>query len=133
FIPVAAAVVLIQAGTLLEGSARGGAGLSGEAEATFRTLLVLGNGFIVTAVLWGSAVATIIDRRLALAAAAFAVASVATLVGVIHSPLAGGGVFWPWAPPSTTPATVAGAYGLVATLCWFSQRRAAAVAGDEVR
>ena len=58
----------------------------GEAAATIQTLRLLGNGFILTALLWGAAAGMIIDRRLLAAAATLAVASLASLCGVIHSP-----------------------------------------------
>ena len=61
------------------------------------------------------------DRRsrLRLTAAAFAVASLATLFGVIHSPLPGGAVFWPWSAGIVREVAwpVAGAYGLLAAIC----------------
>jgi AGZA family xanthine/uracil permease-like MFS transporter len=60
------------------------------------TLRMLANGFIVTSLLWASALSAIIDRRLSSAGLYFAVAAGCTLVGIIHSPLAGGAVFWPW-------------------------------------
>jgi hypothetical protein len=44
------------------------------------------------------------------------VASLATLVGLMHSPLPSGGLFWPWSVPSGTPLRIAGAYGLAAAL-----------------
>jgi hypothetical protein len=50
----------------------------------------------------------------------FAVASVASLCGVIHSPLASGALFWPWAPPSAIPGHLAGAYGALAVICWLA-------------
>ena len=79
---------------------------------------MLGNGFILTAVLWGAAVAWIIDRRLFLVAAVFAVASLATLVGVIHSPLPTGAWFWPWSGGTSSAALpLAGAYGVLWALC----------------
>jgi AGZA family xanthine/uracil permease-like MFS transporter len=87
---------------------------------------VLGNGFILTAVLWGSALASMIDRRFAVTAAVFALASVATLFGVIHSPLPNGALFWAWAPPSPVPGPLAGAYGLLAVICGVAARRASA-------
>ena len=75
---------------------------------------MLGNGFIVTALLWGSALVAIIERRLRVAAAVLAIAAVATLFGLIHSPLperrrvlaVGGGerrrrTRWP--PPTGSP------------------------------
>lgn len=124
FIPVAAAVVLIQAGALLAGVGKSGADLVGDAAGTYQTLLVLGNGFILTAVLWASAVVFIIDRRFGLAACIFAVASLATLCGLVHSPLPSGALFWPWAPPSGLPARVAGAYGVMAAVAWLAGHHA---------
>jgi adenine/guanine/hypoxanthine permease len=60
------------------------------------TLRILSSGFIVTSLLWACWLASIIDRRLIRAAAYTAVAAVCTLFGIMHSPLAGGAVFWPW-------------------------------------
>ena len=119
FVPVAAAVVLIELGAALGAVGKSAADLGGDAALTHRALLVLGNGFILTAVLWGAAVAWIIDRRLPLTAVAFAVASLATLFGVIHSPLPSGGLFWPWSPGIAREVAwpVAGAYGLLAVVC----------------
>jgi AGZA family xanthine/uracil permease-like MFS transporter len=52
FIPVVAALITIQAGGLLAGVGKTTADLSGEAAASVLTLSVLGNGFILTALLW---------------------------------------------------------------------------------
>ncbi|MGH7392437.1 MAG: MFS transporter [Candidatus Rokuibacteriota bacterium] len=126
FVPTAAAVVLIQGGRLVAALGRTPADFTGDAAATWQALTVLGNGFVLTALLWAWALVTILDRRLALTAALLAVASVATLCGVIHSPLPSGALFWPWAPLSPVTAQVAGAYGVAATLCWAAAGRAAA-------
>ena len=115
FVPVAAAVVLIEVGTALGGVGKSPADLRGDGALTYRTLLVLGNGFILTALLWGWALVTMIDRRFAVTAAVLAVASVATLVGLVHSPVPGGAVFWPWTEHA--PRALAGAYGVLAALC----------------
>src|SRR5437773_1452744 len=119
FVPVAAAVVLIQLGGVLAALGKSPADLRGDAALTYRTLLVLGNGFILTAVLWGWAVRTMIDRRFLVTAAVLAVASLATLVGLVHSPLPGGALFWPWAEgaPRAQALPLAGAYGVLAALC----------------
>jgi AGZA family xanthine/uracil permease-like MFS transporter len=119
FVPVAAAVVLIQAGAMLGALGKSPADLGGDAALTYRTLLVLGNGFILTAVLWGWALVTMIERRFLLTAAVLAVASLATLVGLVHSPLPGGALFWPWAAgaPRAVALPLAGAYGVLAALC----------------
>jgi len=107
--------VLIEVGTALGGVGKSPADLRGDAAQTYRTLLMLGNGFILTALLWGWALVTMIDRRFAVTAAVLAVASVATLVGLVHSPVPGGAVFWPWTEHA--PRALAGAYGVLAALC----------------
>jgi AGZA family xanthine/uracil permease-like MFS transporter len=119
FVPVAAAVVVIQLSGVLGALGKTPADLRGDGALTYGTLLVLGNGFILTAVLWGWALVTIIDRRFLVTAAVLAVASLATLVGLVHSPLPGGAVFWPWAEsaPRATALPLAGAYGVLAALC----------------
>jgi AGZA family xanthine/uracil permease-like MFS transporter len=126
FVPVAAAVVLIELGAVLSALGRSGAELAGEAAATYRALLILGNGFILTAVLWGSALVFVIERRAAAAAAVFALASLATLCGLVHSPLPSGAVFWPWsaAAPLGVAVPLAGAYGALAVLSLLAAGRA---------
>src|SRR5207253_7758971 len=76
--------------TTLFRSNTSGAALTGEAGATYRTLLILGNGFILTAVLWATALVHIIDGRPAAAALVLALTSLATLCGLVHSPLPSG-------------------------------------------
>ena len=119
FVPVAAAVVLIQVGGVLGALGKSPADLRGDAALTYQALLVLGNGFILTAVLWGWALVTMIDRRFLVTASVLAVAGLATLVGLVHSPLPGGALFWPRAEgaPRAQALPLAGAYGVLAALC----------------
>jgi len=124
FVPVAAAVVLIETGSLLSALGASPASLTGEAALAHGALLVLGNGFILTAVVWGWALVAIIERRFTVAGCLLAFASVATLFGVIHSPQANGALFWPWAAGSPVPPRLAGAYGAVAAVCWLAALRA---------
>jgi AGZA family xanthine/uracil permease-like MFS transporter len=116
FLPAVAALVLIQGNLLLGSVGKSAADLAGEGRAVWGALLVLGNGFILTALLWGAALVAIIEQRLRVAGAVLAMAAVATLFGLIHSPLSDGAVFWPWAVASGTPHTVAAAYGIAAGL-----------------
>jgi AGZA family xanthine/uracil permease-like MFS transporter len=116
FIPTTAALVLIQLASILGGLGLGPGAIRGEAAAAVQTLRLLGNGFILTALLWGAAAAMIIDRRLVAAAATMAVASLASLCGVIHSPLESGGLFWPGQAASSWPGHLAAGYGLLAAL-----------------
>jgi AGZA family xanthine/uracil permease-like MFS transporter len=116
FLPAVAALVLIQGNMLLGGAGKSPADLAGEGRAAWSALLVLGNGFILTALLWGAALVAIIEGRLRVAGAVLAIAAVATLFGLIHSPLPDGAVFWPWAVASSAPPTLAAAYGVAGSL-----------------
>ena len=120
FVPVAAAVVLIQAGGVIAALGKRPSDLAGDAALGWQTLSMLGNGFILTAVIWGWALVSVIDRRFAVAAALLALASAATLCGLIHSPLPNGALFWPWALPARATPALAGAYGVTAALCWLA-------------
>ncbi len=57
------------------------------------TLQQLAGGFIITSLLWASALAYIIDRKLIAAAWFFFAAGICTLFGIIHSPLPGDQMF----------------------------------------
>jgi AGZA family xanthine/uracil permease-like MFS transporter len=116
FVPTTAALVMIELGSILGGLGLGPGALRGEAAAAVAPLRLLGNGFILSALIWGAATAMLIDRRLLVGAAFLAVASVATLCGVIHSPLQSGGLFWPGTSGSAWPSLLAGGYGLLAGL-----------------
>jgi AGZA family xanthine/uracil permease-like MFS transporter len=122
FIPAIAALVLIEVNGFLSAMGRSAAELTGEGRATFQHLLVLGNGFVVTALLWGWALVAIIDGRLWYAAAVFAGCSVATLFGLIHSPLANGALFLPWSVEGSAAATLAAAYGVAGGLLILMER-----------
>lgn len=117
FVPAAAAVATIQGGSLLTALGRSAADLHGEAAAAWQALLVLGNGFVLTAVLWAWTLVLVLERRPTAASALLAAASLATLTGLIHSPRPDGAVFAPWAPPDPITAQLAGAYGLAAAVC----------------
>jgi AGZA family xanthine/uracil permease-like MFS transporter len=123
FLPAVAALVLIEGNLLLGGVGKSAADLAGEGRAVWSALLVLGNGFILTALLWAAALVAIIERRLPVAGAVLAIAAVATLFGVIHSPLPDGAVFWPWAVASSAPHTLAAAYGVSGALLVLLGRR----------
>ncbi|HSB61538.1 MAG TPA: hypothetical protein VLI67_07445 [Vicinamibacteria bacterium] len=58
--------------------------------------VALGNGFILTAMLWGAFLAEMIDRRLRRCALYLAVLAVFTFFGVIHSATPEGTMYLPW-------------------------------------
>ena len=66
-------------------------------------MILLGNGFIISALIWGAATAELIDRRFGRSAACLAVGAAACLFGVIHSPAAQGTFVLPWRAGSPLP------------------------------
>jgi len=59
-------------------------------------LSVLAGGFIITSLIWASATAKIIDRQYFTASVYFALGGIFVMFGVIHSPLPGDQMFFPW-------------------------------------
>ncbi|MHB8910211.1 MAG: SulP family inorganic anion transporter [Syntrophales bacterium] len=82
--------------------------------------LALGNGFILTGMLWGAFLAELIDRRLRRSAFYLGILSVFTFFGVIHSVLPGGDLYLPWrlatAVERAVPYQFAAAYLALAAL-----------------
>ncbi len=58
--------------------------------------VAVGNGFILTAMLWGGFLAVLIDRRLKLASLYLCILAAATCFGVVHSALPEGNMYLPW-------------------------------------
>ena len=69
---------------------------TGRAGDVVQTLLCLSNGFIVTSLLWGAALAELLDGQAARSAGYLLFAAACSLFGVIHSPLANEEIGWPW-------------------------------------
>jgi adenine/guanine/hypoxanthine permease len=61
-----------------------------------QTLRCLNNGFIVTSLLWGAALAALLDGRLKRSAVYLAIAAICSLFGIIHSPLRSQPIDFPW-------------------------------------
>jgi adenine/guanine/hypoxanthine permease len=57
---------------------------------------MLGNGFIITSMLWASLVVALIDSKLRRAAGILLVAAVLCAFGFIHSALPSDGIYLPW-------------------------------------
>lgn len=91
------------------------AGMQGE----IATIRPLGNGFIVTSLLWASTLAAMIDRKLRVAAIFMSVAAVLSLFGIMHSPFAGAAMFLVWDLESAmrqTPLSYGAGYLLIAVM-----------------
>ncbi|MBZ5514734.1 MAG: hypothetical protein LAN62_07795 [Acidobacteriia bacterium] len=111
FIPLIAYLVLIQVNSFLQG---GASKLTGELAHTYGALVTLSNGFILTSLLWASALACIIDKKLNKAAIFMGVAAFFSLFGIIHSPYDNGKLFLPFEVNFTTHFQFFGAYLLAA-------------------
>lgn len=124
------------------------AGLANEElKVNLGTTYALANGFIITSVLWASALAMAIDRRLMAAAGFNALAAVCTLFGLMHSPLPNSPILMPiglpglsaeWVLPNESlPVVLAWAegYAVVAILmiawAFYLKRSGQATAGDQ--
>jgi len=59
-------------------------------------IVALGNGFIITSMIWASFVVALIDARLVRASAILLLGAALTAFGVIHSVEPSGGVYLPW-------------------------------------
>ena len=58
--------------------------------------MTLGNGFIITAMIWTTALVAMIDRRHGHAVLALLFGAALTLFGLIHSVDPRGGIYLPW-------------------------------------
>jgi AGZA family xanthine/uracil permease-like MFS transporter len=110
FLPVIACLVQIEFGLVLASLGKSAADLSGDVAATYRATQLLGNGFIVTSLLWGGAFASLLDHAVRRSALFLGVAAAATLCGIIHSPLPSGALFLPWAAPDPVVWHLAAGY-----------------------
>jgi AGZA family xanthine/uracil permease-like MFS transporter len=70
---------------------------------TCGVMILLAHGFILTAMLWGGAVAFLIDRKLGAASTTLAVCGILAFFGLIHSVTPSGGIYLPWTTGSTLP------------------------------
>jgi AGZA family xanthine/uracil permease-like MFS transporter len=81
--------------------------------------VALGNGFIVTGMLWGAFLAKLIDRQLRSAAVYLFVLAVLSFFGVIHSASPDGLMYFPWQLSGIArqvPYQFAGAYAILGVM-----------------
>ncbi len=102
--------------------------LLGAEPSNLLVILALGNGFIITATLWGAVVVEMIERRLGAAAAFLLVGAGLCAFGIIHSVDADGGAYLLWelqGPPRTAALQFCAAYVMLAAalLALSFQRR----------
>jgi AGZA family xanthine/uracil permease-like MFS transporter len=122
FLPAIAALALIQTDGVLAAVGAGVEKLPPQAGEAYAAVRQLANGFIVTALVWGAALAWLADRAYGRAAAALAAGALCTLFGLMHSPLPGGTVFWPWQAGAATFRMAAGYLGAAAALLLLARK-----------
>lgn len=83
---------------------------------TAGVMLMLANGFILTGMLWGGALALMIDRKPLQAAAVWGICALFAATGLIHSVRPDGAVYLPWSAGSALPLQWALGYLLVAAI-----------------
>lgn len=116
FMPVIANLVMIILGQFMIAAALPADGLPPRLQVMHQSLTVLGNGFILTALLWGSMLAFVIDRKPGLAALCTLTCALFSLFGIIHSVLPTGAVYLPWAVASHAHYAIALAYFLLSAI-----------------
>lgn len=94
-------------------------GVDGHGLPDLATIVTLGNGFIITAMIWSTALVAMIDHRFRRAAVVLLIGAVLTLFGFIHSVDPRGSIYWPWMLDGLRRAIAwqfAGAYVALAVL-----------------
>jgi AGZA family xanthine/uracil permease-like MFS transporter len=88
--PVLAYLIVITADEIFPGRTP-----TREGAVLLQALRCLGNGFILTSLLWAAALTAVMDGRPGRAVPPLLLAAVCSLVGLIHSPLPGAPLAWP--------------------------------------
>jgi len=81
--------------------------------------VALGNGFILTGMLWGAFMAELIDRRLKAASVYLWILAGFAFVGIVHSAIPDGSMYWPWTLPEPAiqvPYQFAAGYAILALM-----------------
>lgn len=127
-VPAMARLVIVFADPLITATGKPLDALPPPLPEQLQTIRLLSGGFIVTSLLWASALASIIDRHFTRAGIYFLVCAAFTLFGIMHSPFPNEQLFWPWAIPELphaaagqTPKYVASAYFFTAALMFAWQ------------
>jgi AGZA family xanthine/uracil permease-like MFS transporter len=121
FIPSIANLVNIEAGQfgVNEDS------LSGESLSTFNAIKILANGFIITALVWGAAMVSLIEENLSRTSLFLFLGAFFSLFGLMHSPYTHGALFLPWKIADKTPLCLSFSYFIISALSlwvWYSKR-----------
>ena len=114
FLPVVANLIMIMLTQFLAISTVSFENFPVRLQVLYQSLTVLSNGFVLTAMLWGSILALIIDQKPRTASAYALICGILSLFGLMHSVLPSGEIYVPWQAPSHLHLWIAGGYGLLA-------------------
>ncbi len=103
FIPAIAYLLYIQFGQIMGPAGLTVSDLTKDFQVTYNSTMLLSNGFICTAIVWGAMTTHLIDQNLKKAASFCVIAAFGTAVGLMHSPFSDGHLFL---PSFTLPASV---------------------------
>ncbi len=116
FLPSVGYLALIQWNTIIGGLQLADSALPAGLARDYSIMRALGNGFILTAMLWGAFGAKLIDHKLPAAAIYLGICAVFSLFGVIHSVDLAGGLYWPSTSGSELSWHIAIGYAAFAAL-----------------
>ena len=129
-IPVIANLVNIEMGGVLGAARVDVLKLPPDTQHSLTVLTMLGNGFIVTAMIWATWLVWVIDRRMIAAAWLCVVAAGMTAVGLIHSPFADGRLFLPDASTPGLVYALAAGYLLLGAMCALLMKASSGTQAD---
>jgi len=92
--------------------------LPNELTGELMVLRAVGNGFILTAILWGSLLADMIDGKLRRASIGLLLCAVFTMFGFIHSVTPSGEIYLPWRLGNSFVWQMTLGYGIIGAALW---------------
>jgi len=131
-IPAVAYLVLTYASSLI-GKLDPATVLPAALMAEQNVLRAIGNGFILTAILWGSLLSGLIDGKLRRAAGYALLCAGCTLFGFMHSVAPSGEIYFPWRVGSSIGWQIATGYFLVGIFLFAASFRSGASRRSETR
>lgn len=101
----------------------GGVPAAGGPAAFAHKVDVLAHGFIITGMLWGALAAALIEGRPRRAAGVALLCAAFSSVGLIHSVLPSGALYWPWQPEGHEHLLLAAAYAAMGAVFLLARPR----------
>jgi AGZA family xanthine/uracil permease-like MFS transporter len=116
FLPIMGYLVLIQWNTIIGGLEIADSNLPDRLAHDYPIIRALGNGFILTAMLWGAFGAKLVDRRLIATSVYLSICALFSVFGIIHSVDPAGGLYLPWGTEGNLHWRIGAGYAVFALL-----------------